>query len=447
MATAANGANIDEEVEIKYGRYTTDTGAFYYELGGSQLTPSAYAAGLRAQLRLQANGVAGYTCGNFDAFENIENILNDLKKSTDNLGNTLVSGVKQGITALPMYLLYQASPTLAQVITNVKFNAEEAFKMSMKTCEQIEDSVLSGSGYGKFIQHNLRESLSKQAQQGKVATDAIKAAQIEGLCPDGMTWVGGVKAGGVNNKAIDIEGDVAGAGYNILRDVKDLRSMRRASLKLRNNPLFADWQSPVAAKQWIRRAIGGSVITICDDSGNQKLNIKTAAGKGLMSVYDELNREYLATIIKMIDKPAELSKADTNMFVSANLSAEVIGSIKNMSAINREATIKHLASEYAMQKTIEQALNAKRLLRVGMKDADIEAITPAQEHIDKAIAKLDVEIGELYKNSKMKQQFVFPTVLKVLNREDRERLIADKQHKSSNITQPDYLEDGAVRTK
>lgn len=436
---------VDGEGEIKYGKYATDSGGYYYEIGGSEVTEPSYGAGKRQALRLQANAALDYSCGKFNAFDNISQIMEDLKNGVDQMGNTLAYGISNAVNALPMYLLYEADPVMAQMITNARFSAEEAFKLSMQSCEQIEQSVLSGNGYGEWIKFNIKEGLNKHTQAGKTATQAVKAAQTEGTCPDGITWVGGINAGGSGNKPINIESDVTIAGFNILRDERNLASLDNTPKKQRKG-LFADWVNPIEAKNWLQEAIGQTEITFCggfDMNEDSQTNYKTAPGKGLMPTYERLNATYAELISDMVNQPQGLLPRDFKKLGNTQLSASVITSIKSLNPINRDLTIRMLASEYAMRKTIEMAINAKRLLRAGAKDVDVESAKPAAPFIKAAIDKLSVEIRELSNNAKLQQEYVFPTVNKVLQHASQQSGISSQERQSFE-DQPVLLNDGAV---
>lgn len=75
---------------------------------------------------------------------------------------------------------------------------------------------------------------------------------------DGVTWVGGDKAGGSGQKPIRIVNDVTRAGYNLLtsRSVNDSSSVPSATC---NNGLVCNtWSSPQEAAAFATRVLGSN---------------------------------------------------------------------------------------------------------------------------------------------------------------------------------------------
>lgn len=433
------------EGKIKYGKYSTDTGAFYYELGGSEVIRPAYGAGKRATLRFQANASLGYSCGQFDPFENISQIMNNIKKGIDNLGNTITYGVGQAAAALPMYLLYEADPVMAQMITNARFSAEEAFKLSVKSCEQMEQSILSGNGYGDFVGFNMSKGLQKAAQEGQTATEAVKQAQNKGTCPEGIKWVGGKYAGGYKNKPIIIERDTVIAGYNTLRDDPSPISTKKTSNRLiQESNIFFNWPTPSDAANWVEEIIGTTQIKLCAQSnGFTSVQPRSAPGKGLMPIYEKFQKEFLTLLNELFYSPSELDSDDYRT-IGIGMSG-VIDSIKQMSNIQAEGTIYRLSSELALKRTIEMALNAKRLIRIGSQDIDVVAMSPSHEFIDKALHKIDIEISELSDNANIQRQYVYPTIQYILKNHGS-KLSQSATQSSPTFVPPNALDNGAIRT-
>lgn len=409
MANANNGSG-----EVKYGKYSTGASRYYYELGGSEIAPPTYSAGQRVGLRLQANASLGYSCGEFSAFENIKDIMNDFKNQVDNLGNTVNYAIGQAVAAAPTYLMYEADPVLAQILTNAKFTAEEAFKMSIKSCEQMQSSILAGEGPGQWVSFNMKKGLQTAITDGDVATEAVKKAQNKGSCPEGVKWVGGRDAGGYRNTPLNIEEDVIKAGYNIMRDEANVTTNRVASSAEQNlHPLLKRWKKPSEAKDWLVSVIGQTSITLCKSNNSASTTVKTAPGKGLMPYYSVYMEEYQSIIYDLVYNPTAVTTADYKTIGETEIPSMVINSIKALHPTEQEASIKRLASEYAIRKASTYAINAKQLLRTGARDVDIELATPAKPYINNAIAKLDEELQELIKNAEIQQKFVYPAMRKI----------------------------------
>lgn len=119
---------------------------------------------------------------------------------------------------------------------------------------------------------------------------------------DGVTWVGGDKAGGSGQKPIRIVNDVTRAGYNLLtsRSVKDSSSVPSASC---NNGLVCNtWSSP--RSRCIRHpGTGEQQQQTCE--GCQKT--VTAAGVGLTPLIQETYDKKLQSLQELLSKSKPLT--------------------------------------------------------------------------------------------------------------------------------------------
>ncbi len=450
IPTASLAANrhsgIEGREDIKYGQYSTNSGSFYYELGGSEIVRSSYGAGRRSRLRLQANLSASYSCGEFDAFENIEQIMNDLKRGIDQLGNTISYGVGQAVSALPMYLLYEADPILAQMITNARFSAEEAFKLSIKSCEQLESSIMAGNGFDKFMQWNMAHQLKKEAVAGNTATQAVKRAQTQASCPRGVSWVGGIYAGGLHNDPIDIERDTIIAGYNLLRDYdnpKDLRATTDTALL--EQAVFKTWETPAEAADWFVTVAGRTSVELCERQGDkiiQKTQPSTAPGKGLMPDYNAYKDLFYDFIDRLVFEPEVTSTHDYEL-ANIDVSKKLIDAIK-ANGDGSPMLIGRIASELALKATLEKALNAKRLLMTGAKDPDIDTALAVKPFITQARQRLNREIELLNESAQLTQNLVSPTSVKIIRHYEKQRLIEASENEDTSRSSL-ILNDGAVQ--
>lgn len=125
-----------------------------------------------------------------------------------------------------------SNPALYNLLTNGILQGRLDFDRSKGTCRAIADKMLDVAG-GQMGWNKIAEgqAMSQAVKSGN--TDAVAAvSQVEKQGGnDGITWVGGNKAGGSGQKPINVVGDVTRAGYNLLngRSAADSSSISPAN--------------------------------------------------------------------------------------------------------------------------------------------------------------------------------------------------------------------------
>ena len=135
----------------------------------------------------------------------------------------------------------------------------------------------------------------------KDAVSALEAVEKKGG-NDGVTWVGGDKAGGSGQKPIRIVNDVTRAGYNLLtsRSVNDSSSVPSATC---NNGLVCNtWSSP-GSRRIRHPGTGEQQQQTCE--GCQKT--VTAAGVGLTPLIQETYDKKLQSLQELLSKSKPLT--------------------------------------------------------------------------------------------------------------------------------------------
>lgn len=240
---AAQLAQADDPINVsKSGTVLSDE--VLYSIGGG----SAVSMGSAGQMDSIGVGFGwnnDLMCGNMNLSTTLENQLNGATQGFQNIMGSVIQNATGAVMSLPALIIQRANPQLYNLITNGILQARIDYDRSKGTCraiaEKMADIAGEQTGWGKIAEGQaLGATLSSG---GKDAVSALEAVEKKGG-NDGVTWVGGDKAGGSGQKPIRIVNDVTRAGYNLLtsRSVNDSSSVPSATC---NNGLVCNtWSSP-----------------------------------------------------------------------------------------------------------------------------------------------------------------------------------------------------------
>lgn len=392
---------------LEYGTFSSDAGRYYYELGGTDLTPPSIGGFSHSQQLLNFGASAGvtYSCGNLAAnytasLKELNNAIKDLPNQIQSMAQSALAG---GIAALPMYILNEANPVLAQVLANSLFTMDENFRMSVKSCEQLESSIMAGDGVGDWVSFNISKGLQNQAANpNQSAPEVIKAAQTNASCKDGgITWFEPTTKYGKTDPLL-IEEHTIIAGYNALRD-KALDSTDEATAQeKKSSTIMNQWHQPKYAAKFVTETIGSTQVMLC--AGDKaKVSVRHQPGATLKSKYDQWNQDFKIKLNTIINSPQQAQKSDYEAFGNLELSSELIEHIRRLKPSNQTLTISRLASSFAYEKARQQALDAVALMRIGSQTQNIASASPAQSYIQDAINHLYNDIDDLKRRAEPSQ--------------------------------------------
>ncbi|HHG6019620.1 TPA: integrating conjugative element protein, partial [Pseudomonas aeruginosa] len=212
---AAQLAQADDPINVsKTGTVLSDE--VLYSIGGG----SAVSMGSAGQMDSIGVGFGwnnDMMCGNMNLSTTLENQLNGATQGFQNIMGSVIQNATGAVMSLPALIIQRANPQLYNLITNGILQARIDYDRSKGTCraiaEKMADIAGEQTGWGKIAEGQALGATL--ASGGKDAVSALEAVEKKGG-NDGVTWVGGDKAGGSGQKPIRIVNDVTRAGYNLL---------------------------------------------------------------------------------------------------------------------------------------------------------------------------------------------------------------------------------------
>ena len=424
----------------------TEDSTFYYEIGGAQpisLSPNPDVTSMN--LSAAASVGMGYSCLKFDPLLGVTNTLNEVRNGAENMTNAMVSAATSAIASLPAYILHRANPDLYDLFQNALLMAREGVSLATKSCQQMEQEVRRGENpYEDVATIAIGDDWKRQMGTGGLFSSSVDVIQAEknvaaNAGRNGIPWpVPGGRAGGAAQPMIEPAADAMFAGWNIT-----MNRVPSASGPVYGStaPLVRYWASPEAAHDWILKVIGDVQAT--SFGGGEK---KSIPGQGLAPELDANAKTVQPELAALVFGTRAPTRTNLERVSAPDLAItrQVIESMRNLPAADRDITVGRIANEVAMARVIDKALMARQLIQTGRQEPNIVATESLQGIIGKAVSQLDQAIENLLFENRIRQEVISITVRQVLKYDSARRNRATQtQGASRGDNRP--LNGGAVR--
>ncbi len=436
-----------------------DDNTLYYKIGGASdyaLPPVQNTAVIN--LTAGTDLSLGNQCGMFNPAVSIQNTLNNLQGSVNNLEQTIITSATGSITQMPMYFLAQANPTLYNLLNNALVGAHAQIEASMKSCQTVKDQIAHGKNpyqdWGTLSIGDLWKQHLSLTASGNEDINAANTEVTENAGENGVAWVQGktgsdgtLRAGGQSQPPIHVVGDTIKAGYNAMLN-RDLTSNDTAPT---HSGLSGQFTSPQDAVNWVTNVLGDQIVTTCKESSCKQAQGGTA-GRGLLpwatSCNAQNNNDCVDTLRNklqtLVSGSTPVSK-DSLTAVSADnlvISPQIIHILQGMDASQQGIFINKLAQEVAVQRLMNKALTARDLLQTGSQVPVVATNEPAQKLLQQARTNLDKNIESIAFTSQIRREMMSDTLSNLINYANSQQ---QQAFDIGKINQPQPLiENGAI---
>ncbi|MCO2967846.1 integrating conjugative element protein [Pseudomonas aeruginosa] len=408
---AAQLAQADDPINVsKTGTVLSDE--VLYSIGGG----SAVSMGTAGQMDSIGVGFGwnnDMMCGNMNLSTTLENQLNGATQGFQNIMGSVIQNATGAVMSLPALIIQRANPQLYNLITNGILQARIDYDRSKGTCraiaEKMADIAGEQTGWGKIAEGQALGATL--ASGGKDAVSALEAVEKKGG-NDGVTWVGGDKAGGSGQKPIRIVNDVTRAGYNLLtsRSVNDSSSVPSATC---NNGLVCNtWSPPQEAAAFATRVLGEQQQQTCE--GCQKT--VTAAGVGLTPLIQETYDKKLQSLQELLSKSKPLTAE--NLAAAGTDALPITRGVIEALRDERDQDVlaRRLASDVSLMDVLSKALLLQRLMFAGAKEPNVAANGLATQAVDQQTSLLQQEISNLKTELELRRELASNSPMRVIER-------------------------------
>ena len=414
----------------------SDDSLFYYKIGGGRdiaIPPSLNITTIDLSLSGQASALS---CSGFDPMVAIESSLDNLRNGVDNAVNAIEVAATAAIANLPGYILQKANPGLYDLFQNALLRANESFSLATKSCERIQYEIANNTNpFDEWVTVSWGDSWKRSVGIGGANIhDAVDDA--EDAPNEGIEWVGGLRAGGVNQPPIRVLSDVAKAGLNILSQ----RPPETSSNLPGSAPLAQHFAGPNAVDRWINNVLGEIEVGLCDSCSKG-----TRPGKGLIPYIEETTEDIVQLLVDLVSGSTQPTRVNLEQVEAPGIAVtlQVILAIRNQSPDEISIVINKLGQEIAEARVMEEAMIIRRLLLAGRKEGYVAANEIAQQEVIQALDELESEISNVIFEKDARDKFVTSTVVELLLRDNAIRQ-SSVNTPATVPTDPRPLKNGSV---
>lgn len=356
----------------------------YYDIGGASAYNRPIGFSNYDILDLSANASISLSCGEFDLEANLDELINEFENLGDNIANLVEAFAANIVSNLPLLVLREVNPNLANLVENTTARYEELYRIAIADCQEMQRSILQEDNpYAGWVRVIRKEGWEQSIEDGETATTAQETAD-QGAP---VVWIGGVEAG--QNSNINIVQDLVTFGYGQLSGGL--------------SPIGEIWASPGEAARYATEVLGEMTINI--EGGSSSIG-----GAGVLPQVQTTYEESLLTITDLTTKEnatsEELALASSSYI---RLTASVMDALRNQAIGARRTYTARLASEIATAKEAEKLLALRRILLTARREPHV-VNTPAWEHVnDFLIPELNQEIDYLLQQQEIAKTMVSET--------------------------------------
>ncbi|MCY4029643.1 MAG: integrating conjugative element protein [Acidobacteria bacterium] len=400
-----------------------------YELGGAVPIKAFQGfTGRTVEARLRFGWTGDLQCGSFDIASSITDQLGSAESAARQMMGNIVDSAQGVVASLPGLVLQRLNPSLYDMLTGMMAEAGIGFRMARANCERTVEAMRGRTAAGGWRTLADGEFWKRQLGAEAEPTAAARAAAANGGGEAGVTWIGGVAAGGAGQAPIRPVTDTARAGFAGLQG-RDSSTVAGGAVLDCTDPaerlcaLFAD---SAAAAAFVRDVVGDVAVTTCSESASGCVPVAAEPGEGLRpALVAEIEALYgdgetLGPVLAAVMGEADLDQDLLDAMRGAGghgVDPTVLAAIReDPSPSRRRALAGRLAAEIAVERTMERAFVARRLLRAGLRDPAVAQNEPARAAVRDALDELNREIDELDQEMRFGESRARNLPLSVLDR-------------------------------
>ncbi|MGA3826243.1 integrating conjugative element protein [Pseudomonas chlororaphis] len=383
-----------------------------YTIGGGSAVGSPSSLYRPSGLSVGGSWRANMMCGNMNLTNTLQNQLNGATEGFQQIMGSVVQNATQAVMSLPALIIQRANPGLYELLSNGVMQGRIDFDRSKLTCQAMAEKMadkVGQAGWGALAKN--QEMQGNLEHTGGDAVAAVKNTEAHNG-NNGVSWIGGQKAGGSGQTPIRVTADVVRAGYNLLhnRSVDDNASISTSDCL--GGAICQTWASPQEESEWAIRVLGESEVATCDTCET----LRATAGSGLTPLIQEAYSVRLKALQGLLSgslspTPDNLAKASSPMLP---VTRGVIEALRDDP--DQDLLARRLASETALSSVLDKALLLLRTLLAGSHEPNIASAEPAQMALTKNIDALEREVRLLQTELQVRQMLATNTASLVLDR-------------------------------
>ena len=345
------------------------------------LRPSTYHRAQRINAQFRAG--FGYSCGQFDPFDNVEAMLNSALDKFRQLPQQFVMAAQAAVAGLPAYLLNKINPSLYNVVTKNLDEAFRLFEVNFKDCQQIEREVALGHNpYHGLVMAGIGDRMRLEMGFGSGTIDDRMRNVRESGPENGIVMSDGRRYGGEGQPPIEVTRNVLLAGINTLteRAVGDESAFPQTAEFQDRHPISQVFDRPEALIEWAGEIYGTQAFMLTRDGITQS-NPGTGYQRHYIALRDQSIEQLMAYVWRQTDR--RTFEQQTGWLIPPVL----IDELRRLPRYEQSVAIDDLARNRAIEQLRLRFDYLLQALRTGLKEPNL-AQSEAYEIIEREITKL-----------------------------------------------------------
>ncbi|MCB1776124.1 MAG: hypothetical protein KDI50_01695 [Candidatus Competibacteraceae bacterium] len=350
-----------------------------------RLRPPTYSQ----KFSLDANFSAGfgYSCGQFNAFDNVEAMINQTIEKFKELPQMFVMAVQGAIAALPAYILNKINPTLYNTVTKNLDEAFRLFEVNFKDCQTIEREIALGQNpYQSLVMAGIGDRMRVEMGFGNGTIDErMKVVRTNGPS-NGVVMSAGKRYGGDGQEPIDATKDVLTSGVNLLTD-RDVSNTDVFGASLHAlHPVTTVFKSPDDLVAFITDIYGSRSYLLTKEGPTE-----TKPGYGYQKKYIEMRDDTIEALQKYVSR--EIDRKTFEQETELLIPPETINEMRGLPSYSLSIAIDDQARTHAVERLKRKLDYALQSLKTGLTEPNL-AQSEAYEVIERETTKLIIAIQD-----------------------------------------------------
>ncbi len=371
------------------------------------------------------------SCANFDPMYSVENSFKAVKGRVRQTLRAIPPAVKASLnpSSLAAAGMQRGSPQMYEMMMNgigIGFNS---YNQARSICERIQGKILDSvpeAEYKKMAQRTEIAGLNEQMKNGRdfdiveIFSSSTRDS-VEGDSgidtPDGQRGGSGAPRFLVNT--------TAQYGFDKLANVTDDEEPVMPVNMAVPRTMKDYFPTGKDVTKYVDSIIGTIAIATCDGCKTREVN----PGLGINPLIAETGLDYFEKIHELTQKDLNnIKQADLNelsVYPIAVVTWSVIKAIKQTPLQQRQTDMTLLAYDLATAEHIQKMEYAKQALVVGKSIPEFVGNGAVAKDVDSQVALLDMQLDQLFRMSKAKDNFGSSASERILKKEQIKRKYTD----------------------
>ncbi|MFZ1493380.1 MAG: hypothetical protein WAU60_08190 [Candidatus Competibacter denitrificans] len=349
------------------------------------LRPPSYSKKLQVDAKFSAG--FGYSCGKFDPFDTVEQMIKSAINKFKQLPQMFVAAAQAAVAALPAYILNKINPTLYNVITKQLDEAFKLFEINFKDCQQLEREIALGQNpYHNLVMAGIGDRMRIEMGFGSDTIDErMKTVRKEGP-KNGVVMAEGKRYGGNGQPPIETTKNILTAGINLLTDRGAGETGSFSTGSGDKHPITQLFSSPAKLVDFVTDIYGYQTYQL-----TEKGPAKSKPGMGYQVKYVEERDNTIEALQKYVTRATDRKAFETK--TGFLIPPATIDEMRALSPFNLSIAIDDQARTHAVERLKLKLTYAMQALRTGLKEANITQ-SEAYEVIEREVTKLIIAIQD-----------------------------------------------------